>query len=95
MAGSPGNKAVAQKLGIKPGFCIFVDGAPSAYEALIGPLPANVTIKANQTLHSTWCICSRRAERGLPQSCGVTARRCAGRHDLGVWPKNLQGAPAI
>jgi hypothetical protein len=39
-------KAVAQKLGIKPGFCIFVDGAPLAYGAIIGPLPADVTIKA-------------------------------------------------
>lgn len=46
MAGSPANKAVAQKLGIKPGFCIFVDGAPSAYDALIGPLPADVDVKA-------------------------------------------------
>jgi len=39
-------KAVAQKLGIKPGFCIFVDGAPSAYGALVGPLPTDVTVKA-------------------------------------------------
>ncbi len=39
-------KSVAQKLGIKPGFCIFVDGAPSAYGAIAGPLPAGVTVKA-------------------------------------------------
>ena len=45
MAGTS-NKAVAQKLGIKPGFCVFVDGAPSAYGAIVGPLPADVTIKA-------------------------------------------------
>ena len=37
---------VAQKLGIKPGFCIFVDGAPSAYGAIVGPLPADVTVTA-------------------------------------------------
>jgi hypothetical protein len=48
MAGYSG-KAVAQKLGIKPGFCIFVDGAPSAYDAMIGPLPADVTIRAEPT----------------------------------------------
>jgi hypothetical protein len=48
MAGYSG-KPVAQKLGVKPGFCIFVDGAPSAYGALIGPLPADVTIKAELT----------------------------------------------
>ena len=39
-------KSVAQKLGIKPGFCIFVDGAPSAYGAIVGPLPADVTVTA-------------------------------------------------
>jgi hypothetical protein len=44
MAGYAG-KAVAQKLGIKPGFCIFVDGAPSSYAAMVGPLPADVAIK--------------------------------------------------
>jgi hypothetical protein len=45
MAGYSG-KTVVQRLGIKPGFCIFVDGAPSAYGAMVGPLPADVTIKA-------------------------------------------------
>jgi hypothetical protein len=45
MAGTS-SKPVAQKLGIKPGFCIFVDGAPSAYGALVGPLPADVSIAA-------------------------------------------------
>jgi hypothetical protein len=39
-------KSVAQKLGIKPGFCIFVDGAPSPYGAIVGPLPAGVTVAA-------------------------------------------------
>jgi hypothetical protein len=43
MAGYSG-KPVAQKLGIKPGFCIFVDGAPSDYARMVGPLPADVTI---------------------------------------------------
>jgi hypothetical protein len=43
---SASGKSVAQKLGIKPGFCIFVDGAPSAYGAIVGPLPAGVTVAA-------------------------------------------------
>ena len=43
MAGTS-SKPVAQKLGIKPGFCIFVDGAPSDYARMVGPLPADVTI---------------------------------------------------
>jgi len=43
MAGYSG-KSVVQKLGIRPGFCILVDGAPSAYGNLVGPLPAEVKL---------------------------------------------------
>ncbi len=43
MAGYSG-KSTIQKLGIKPGFCIFVDGAPAAYESLVGKLPADVKV---------------------------------------------------
>jgi hypothetical protein len=43
MAGYSG-KSVVQKLGIKPGFRIFVDGAPASYDDVIGPLPADVTL---------------------------------------------------
>ena len=43
MAGYSGKSAI-EKLGIKPGFCILVDGAPSAYGKLVGPLPAGVKI---------------------------------------------------
>ncbi|HZE55445.1 MAG TPA: DUF3052 domain-containing protein [Bradyrhizobium sp.] len=45
MAGYSG-KPLTQKLGIKPGFCIFVDGAPSAYGDIVGTLPNNVKIVA-------------------------------------------------
>jgi hypothetical protein len=45
MAGYSG-KGVVQKLGVKPGFYIFVDGAPSAYDEIVGPLPAEVTVRA-------------------------------------------------
>jgi hypothetical protein len=43
MAGYSG-KPLVQKLGIQPGFCIFIDGAPAAYGDIVGPLPANVTV---------------------------------------------------
>ena len=43
MAGHSG-KPLVQKLGIQPGFCIFVEGAPTAYGDIVGPLPADVTI---------------------------------------------------
>ena len=45
MAGTSG-KAVAQKLGIKPGFCIFADGAPRAYDKMVGPLPPGASVQA-------------------------------------------------
>ena len=41
MAGYSG-KPLAQKLGIKPGFCIFVDGLSVDYVDLVGELPDGV-----------------------------------------------------
>ena len=43
MAGYSG-KSVVQKLGIKPGFCIFIGQAPRAYGDVVGELPGDVTI---------------------------------------------------
>ena len=45
MAGYSG-KLLTQKLGIKPGFRIFVDGAPAAYDDIVGPLPADAALAA-------------------------------------------------
>jgi hypothetical protein len=45
MAAASG-KAVTQKLGIKPGFCIFADGAPSAYDKIVGRLPEGTSVQA-------------------------------------------------
>jgi hypothetical protein len=45
MAGYSG-KPVTQKLGIKPGFCIFVDGAPADYRRIVGALPDGAKIVA-------------------------------------------------
>ena len=44
MAGYSG-KPVVQKLGIKPGFCIFAAGLPCAYSDVVGELPGDVTIR--------------------------------------------------
>jgi hypothetical protein len=43
MAGYSG-KPLSQKLGIKPGFCIFVSGAPASYREIVSPLPEGVTL---------------------------------------------------
>jgi hypothetical protein len=57
------SKSVVQKLGIKPGFCIFVDGAPSAYGNLVGPLPAGVKITTSPEppLHMVHVFATRAA----------------------------------
>jgi hypothetical protein len=43
MAGYSG-KPIVQKLGIKPGFRIFVGHAPSGYGDIVGQLPDDVTV---------------------------------------------------
>ena len=43
MAGSSG-KPLSQKLGIKPGFRIYVDGLSVGYDKLVGELPDDVRI---------------------------------------------------
>jgi hypothetical protein len=43
MAGYSG-KPLSQKLGLKPGFRIFVDGAPADYRELVGGLPEGAKI---------------------------------------------------
>lgn len=43
MAGTSG-KPIVQKLGIKPGFCIFVDGLAAPYRDVVGELPDGVII---------------------------------------------------
>jgi hypothetical protein len=43
MAGYSG-KPVVQKLGVKPGFRIFVTGLPVAYCEIVGDLPDDVTV---------------------------------------------------
>jgi hypothetical protein len=45
MAGHSG-KPLWQKLGIKPGFCIFLDGAPSDYRELVGGWPEGTRLVA-------------------------------------------------
>ena len=45
MAGYSG-KPVVQKLGIKPGFCIFTVGLSCAYDEIVGELPNDVAIRS-------------------------------------------------
>jgi hypothetical protein len=42
-------KPLSQKLGLKPGFCVFVDGAPKDYRKLVGEWPDGATLAAKAT----------------------------------------------
>jgi hypothetical protein len=91
MAGTS-SKTVAQKLGIKPGFCIFVDGAPSAYGVLIGPLPADVSIKAapKRSLDMVHVFITRAT--GLAAKLGRYRKTIAPDGMIWVsWPKKCSG----
>jgi hypothetical protein len=48
MAGYSG-KPLSQKLGIKPGFCILVDGAPAGYHDIVGEWPQGAKLVARPT----------------------------------------------
>ncbi len=41
---APSGKPVVQKLGLKPGFCIFVDGLSVPYGDIVGELPDGVRL---------------------------------------------------
>jgi hypothetical protein len=91
MAGYSG-KPVAQKLGIKPGFCIFVDGAPSAYGTMVGPLPADVSIKRepNASLDMVHLFATRAA--GLAAKLKRYRKTIAPDGMIWVsWPKKSSG----
>ena len=45
MAGTSG-KSLSQKLGLKPGFRIFADGAPADYRKIVGEWPEGARIVA-------------------------------------------------
>jgi hypothetical protein len=83
---------LVQKLGIKPGFCIFVDGAPSAYGAMVGPLPADVTIKRepNASLDMVHLFATRAA--GLAAKLKRYRKTIAPDGMIWVsWPKKSSG----
>ena len=48
MAGTSG-KSLSQKLGLKPGFRIFVDGAPADYRGIVGEWPGGASLMARAT----------------------------------------------
>ncbi|MFL5519163.1 MAG: DUF3052 domain-containing protein [Gemmatimonadales bacterium] len=88
-------RALAAKLGIRPGERVVAVGAPPHYRELLEPLPAGVTFRsrlgrAERFIHR---FSANRAglERAFPRLCGALA-------DDGIlwisWPKRASGVPA-
>jgi hypothetical protein len=93
MAGYSG-KSVVQKLGIKPGFCIFVDGAPSNYAGLVGALPDDVKLAAwpEPPLHMVHVFAMQAAE--LAGKLRIFRTKIAPDGMIWVsWPKKSSGVP--
>jgi hypothetical protein len=90
MAGYSG-RSVVQKLGIKPGFRIFVDGAPASYDDVIGPLLADVTLaprlRAPLDMAHVFATQAAALRSKLPACRDAIA---PGGMVWVSWPKNLQ-----
>jgi len=85
-------RSVVQKLGIKPGFRIFVSRAPAAYGDIVGGLPADVTIvpRLKPPLDLVHVFATRAA--GLADGLSVYRDAIAPDGMIWVsWPKKASG----
>lgn len=93
MAGSSG-KPLVQKLGIQPGFCIFAIGAPTAYNQIVGPLPAKVKIvtRSNAAVDMVHLFATEVA--GLDRKLRMARAAIAPDGVIWTsWPKKASGVP--
>ena len=93
MAGYSG-KQLSQKLGIKPGFRIFVDRAPKAYGDIIGKLPDGTKILASAAAPLDMAHLFATKAAGLAGK--LTRLRAAIGPDGMIWvswPKKASGVP--
>jgi hypothetical protein len=93
---SPGysGKSVVQKLGIQPGFRIFVAGAPAPYEKIVGKLPdaATVVARLGKQLDMIHVFATERAALGNKLADYRNAIAPDGMLWLS-WPKKASGVP--
>ncbi len=91
MAGYSG-KPLSQKLGIKPGFCIFVEGLSAPYSDIIGELPDDVRVMgaAKAPLDAVQLFAT--ASRGLATKLRAYRKAIAPDGMIWVsWPKKASG----
>src|SRR5204863_5376269 len=84
---------LVQKLGIKPGFRIFVAGAPGPYDKIVGELPAQVTVltRLNGAVDMVHVFATERAALGDRLAAFRAAIEPHGMIWIS-WPKKASGA---
>ena len=85
-------RAVAQKLGIKPGQQVAVIGGPPGAADLLGPLPDGARLTARPTADTALLVWFVRAAGDLQQGVARVAADAGDRVVWMIWRK--QGAPS-
>jgi hypothetical protein len=85
-------KTLVQKLGIKPGFRIFVAGAPAAYETIVGKLPDAVIVvgRLGNKIDMVHVFATKRAALGTKLASYCEAIEPDGMIWIS-WPKKASG----
>jgi hypothetical protein len=85
-------RALVDKLGIKPGATVVVLGAPSAYQALLGPLPAGVTLRSKLPQSAEFVHYFTKKRKILQADFPRIARALVDHGHLWIsWPKRASG----
>jgi hypothetical protein len=91
MAGYSG-KPLSQKLGLKPGFRIFADGAPADYRKIVGEWPEGATIVARASAPLDVAHVFAAEAKGLPAKLTRYRKLVAPDGMIWVsWPKKASG----
>ena len=91
MAGTSG-KPLSQKLGLKPGFRIFAEGAPKDYRNIVGEWPEGASLVAHATAPLDVVHVFAAEAKGLPAKLARYRKVLAPDGMIWVsWPKKASG----
>ena len=85
-------RPLVEKLGIRPGACVAIVGAPEGYESTLGPLPEGVVPSLDPPLDFIHLFAVERAvlERGFSE---MKPKLAAGGMLWASWPKKAAKVP--
>ena len=87
------SKSLVQKLGIQPGFRIFVAGAPRPYEKIVGELPDAATIVDRPVKNIDMIHVFATERMALGKLAGYRKAITPGGMIWISWPKKASGVP--